>query len=77
MNDMAKKQLPTNDGLFTQQDQTNLRRHRKILNDWIQKCDRAEACGVDVGELRRIRDETDQALANVEHHFMGGVTGQM
>jgi len=74
---MAKKQLPTVDSIFTPQDQQNLRRHRKILADWIVKCDRAQACGVDVAELRRIRDETDQALANVEHHFMGGVTGQM
>ncbi len=75
MNDMAKrKQLPEG-SMFTQSDYEALRMHRKNLVDWVQKCDKAQSCGVDVAELRRIRDEVESQLAAIEHHFMNPSAG--
>jgi len=67
---MAKRSKLPEGSMFTQGDYEALRMHRKNLADWVQKCDKAQKCGVDVAELRRIRDEVEQQLAAIEHHFM-------
>jgi hypothetical protein len=69
---MAKKTASPGaaDPLFTRQDYETLRRERRRLNDLIEMCDRAEACGIDVGIYRTMRSEIDGQLSAIETHFM-------
>jgi len=68
---MAKRHQPKIvSPYFTSDDYTRLREARHTLANLIGECDRAAACGIDVTDLRRARDEIDQQLSAIERHYM-------
>lgn len=67
---MARKTPRITSALFTDEDYRQLREHRHALNKLVLECDKARACGIDVTELARVRDDVDRQLAAIEQHYM-------
>ena len=59
-------------GIFTQQDHTELLQHLDALSKWLEDCQRAKSCGVDVSGLQQIRDELVIQLTAIRDNFMPG-----
>ena len=57
-------------GPFTRQDYETLVETERSLSDLIGKCDKAEACGIQVGVWRQQRDQIASQLAAIKQHFM-------
>lgn len=63
-----KQQIPV--GMFTDQDWAELKQHRNQLNEVLQDCARAKACGLDTAAYLQARAQIDEQLAAIESHFM-------
>lgn len=69
---MSKRKSQPASPFFTADDYQILRAERHRLAGLITECDRAEACEIDIADLRRARDTIDRQLALIEQHYMNG-----